>query len=100
MNLMGIELRRKDVKNLFPLGYTITGEAFEMEGDHYAAVPEDFEFAKRFAIVVEKLLEEGLIKNHPVDSREGGLNGIMGGLKDMKEGKLSGKKLVYRLVDG
>jgi hypothetical protein len=100
LNLMGIDFPRKDVKNLFPLVYTITGEAFDMEGDHYDAVPEDFEFAKKFGTVFEELLEKGLIKNHPVELREGGLGGILRSLEDMKEGKVSGKKLVFRLVDG
>lgn len=97
---MGIDFPRKEVKNLFPLGYTITGEAFDMEGEHYPAVPEDFEFAKDFATVIENLLQEGSIKNHPIELREGGLDSIPGGLKDMKEGMVSAKKLVYRLGDG
>jgi hypothetical protein len=97
---MGISFPRKDVKNLFPLGYTIVGESFEMEGDYYAAVPEDFEFAKRFGVVVESLLKGGLIKNHPVELREEGLYRILDGLRDMKAARISGKKLVYRIFEG
>jgi hypothetical protein len=94
---MGIDFPREDVKNLFPLGYTITGEGFEMEGDYYPAVPEDFEFAKSFMGLAENLLAGGLIKSHPVMLREGGLVGILSGLEDMKGGKVSGKKLVYNI---
>jgi hypothetical protein len=97
VNLMGIEFPRKDVKNLFPLGYTITGEEFEMEGDCYPPVPEDFEFGKTFLTLAEKLLDTGLIKSHPAELRLGGLGGILEGLNEMKMGKVSGKKLVYRV---
>jgi hypothetical protein len=96
---MGIDFPRKDVKNWFPLGYTVMGEEFEMEGEYWAPVPEDFEFTKKFIGIVEKLLEEQLIKSHPVDLRGGGLGGILGGLEDMKQGKVSGKKAVYRVGD-
>jgi hypothetical protein len=94
---MGIEFPREDVKSLFPLGYTITGEDFEMDGDFYPAVPEDFEFAKAFMGLTEKLLNESLIKSHPVMLGQGGLEGILEGLEDMKRGKVSGKKLIYRV---
>jgi hypothetical protein len=97
VNLMGIDFPRQDVKNLFPVAYTITGEEFEMEGDYYAPVPEDFKFAKTFMELAEKVLGEGLVKCHPLDLRHGGLEGILEGLADLKGGKVSGKKLVYRV---
>jgi hypothetical protein len=96
---MGIDFPRKDVKSLFPLGYTITGEEVDLEGDYWPPAPQDFEFTKRFISVVEKLLEEKLIKPHPVDLRPGGLSVISEGLNDMKTGKVSGVKLVYRIGD-
>jgi hypothetical protein len=94
---MGIDFPREDVRNVFFLGYTLTGEAFEIEGKLWLAVPEDFELAKKFNSVVEKLLEQGLIKNHPVSMRDGGLDAILGGMRELKEGKVSGVKVVYRI---
>jgi hypothetical protein len=94
---MGIGFPRKDVKNVFFLGYTATGEAFEIEGELWPAVPEDFELAREFTSLVEKLLEQGLIKNHPVSMQDGGLDAILGGMQELKEGKVSGVKLVYQI---
>jgi len=94
---MGIEFPRKDVKNVFFLGYTITGEAFEIEGERWDAVPEDFELAKRFMVLGEKLLGKQLIRGHPVRLGEGGLGGVLGGMKELKDGRVSGVKLVYRV---
>jgi hypothetical protein len=97
VNLMGIDFPREDVRNVFFLGYTLIGEAFEIEGKLWPAVPENFELAKKFNSVVEKLLEQGLIKNHPVSMRDGGLDAILGGMQELKEGKVSGVKVVYRI---
>jgi hypothetical protein len=77
---MGIPFPCPDVKNIFLLGYTITGETFEIEGKTWNAVPEDFELAKRFYVLSEKLLEAGLIRGHPVKLMEGGLDGVLGGM--------------------
>jgi hypothetical protein len=94
---MGIDFPRKEVKNVFFLGYTIIGEAFEIEGERWDAVPEDFELAKRFMVLGEKLLGAGLIKGHPVRLGQWGLGGVLGGMQELKEGKVSGVKLVYQV---
>ncbi|THV46386.1 hypothetical protein BGAL_0390g00030 [Botrytis galanthina] len=95
VNLMGIEMPRDDVKNIFFLGYSVTGEEYEIEGEVWPAAPEDFELGKRAFVLLERLLENGLIKNHPVKIMHGGLNGILEGMREMKEGNVSGEKLVY-----
>jgi hypothetical protein len=94
---MGIEFPRDDVKNIFFLEYTISGEAFEIKGKLWPVVPEAYELAKKFASLVEKLLEQGLVKNHPVCMRDGGLDGILGRMQELKEGKVSAVKMVYRI---
>lgn len=90
-------MSRQDVKNIFFLGYSVRGEEFEIEGEVFPAAPEDFELAKKFFVLCERLLEEGKIKNHPVGLRKGGLENVLGGMWEMKEGKYSGEKLVYRV---
>lgn len=87
---------RKDVENIFFLGYTLMGEAFEIEGTLWPAVPQDYERGKKFAGIVDRLLEKGLLKPHPADVRVG-FEGILDGMQEYKEGKVSGKKLVYRI---
>ncbi|KAF5867476.1 putative zinc-binding oxidoreductase protein [Botrytis fragariae] len=97
VNLMGIEMPRDDVRNIFFLGYSVTGEEYEIEGEVWPAAPEDFELGKKAFALLERLLENGLIKNHPVKIMHGGLKGILEGMREMKEGKVSGEKLIYRV---
>jgi hypothetical protein len=94
--LLPVEFPRDDVRSVFFLGYTIGGEPFEIEGEVWDAVPEDFELAKRFFALTEELLEEGKVRPHPADVRVG-MEGILGGMQEMKDGKHSGVKLVYRV---
>ena len=77
--------------------YTIFNDAFEKAGKETPAVPEDFEFAKKFFGITEKLLAEGKLKTHPEQVGEKGLEGALKGMQDMKDEKVSGKKLVYRV---
>ena len=81
------------------LGYTSIGEYFIFEGEDYPAVQEDFEFTRRFAILTEKLLDSGRLKNHPilVDQQGADLEGVIEGLKILKGGKVSGAKLIYNI---
>jgi hypothetical protein len=86
-----------EVKNIFFLAYTITGEAFEIEGKRWEAVPEDWELGKRMDGLAEELIWEGMVKAHPARIMEGGMEGILGGMQMLKEKKVSGVKLVYRV---
>ncbi|EPS38886.1 hypothetical protein H072_7372 [Dactylellina haptotyla CBS 200.50] len=44
-------------------------------------------------------LDEGWFKGHPYEIVEGGLNGVSGALKKLKDGKSSAVKFVYRVED-
>ena len=81
------------------LGYTIMGEDFIFGESKVPAKPPDFEFGKKWWHVAQKLLFAGKIKSHRVEVRSGGLDGILSGLDDLKNGKVSGKKLVYQISD-
>ncbi|KAJ3349271.1 hypothetical protein HDU83_000654 [Entophlyctis luteolus] len=86
------------VKNT--LAYTVVGESFEFFGGaKVPALPQDFEFAKEFAVLTNKLLAEGKLKVHApaINETGSGLEGALKGLQLMREGKVSGKKLVYTL---
>jgi hypothetical protein len=63
------------------------------------AKPQDFEFAKTFWELATKLLASQQLTVHPVKTGKGGLEGVLDGMNQLKEGKVSGVKLVYR-VDG
>ena len=57
-------------------------------------------FIKKFlAEVADPLIAEGKVKVHPPEVRGEGLKGVLSGLQDLKTGKVSGKKLVYRVAE-
>ena len=55
------------------------------------------DFAVKWYKTVQKLLNDGLLKTHPLQFMEGGLPGVLEGMKLLKAKKISGKKLVYRV---
>ncbi|KAK7421197.1 Zinc-binding oxidoreductase alcohol dehydrogenase [Neonectria punicea] len=82
----------------FTLAYSAVGEAFEF-GQPFAANLNDFAFASKFWILAERLLGEGRIKVHKPSVNDGGpgLSGALKGISLVREGKISGRKLVYTL---
>lgn len=88
---------RDDVAVAVKLAYTAMGEAFTKFDTEWPANPEDLEFAAKFWSVAEELLAQGKLKPHPVSLGEGGLEGVLVGMEDMRQGKVSGKKLVYKV---
>ncbi|KAA8576457.1 hypothetical protein EYC84_006576 [Monilinia fructicola] len=87
------------VENKATLGYTAVGEYFKFGPADFPAKPEDFEFAKTFWEIAKGLLADGKVKVHniAVNKYGEGFEGILNGLQAMKEGKVSGEKLVYTL---
>jgi len=98
--LLNVKSPREDVESKGTLGYTSFGEDFKMgpQGNLIPAKPEDFEFAKMFWELSRKLLAEGKIKVHPPTVGKG-LEGVLDGLQKMREGKVSGTKLVYTISE-
>ncbi|KAK4946148.1 hypothetical protein LTR10_014659 [Elasticomyces elasticus] len=94
-NLLGLDCPRQDVKSSFFLGYGISAESYIFEGDEYEARPQDFAFASGFLELAERLWAEGKFKAHPQRVGPGGLLGAIAGMQQMREGKVSGEKLVY-----
>lgn len=96
-SILNVKCPRDDVTSTFTLGYTSLGEAFTKFGKQREANPDDLAFSSEFSALSQKLIEEKKIRAHRHEVREGGLDGIMGGLDDMKNGKISGVKVVYRV---
>ncbi|KAF4302854.1 Protein TOXD [Botryosphaeria dothidea] len=88
---------RKDVENETTFAYTAFGEEYRKGTRTTAARPQDLEFAAKFWKATSELLEQGKIKVHPPELREGGLAGVLNGLNDMRQDKVSGVKLVYKV---
>lgn len=95
------EFPRDDVAlKTWHLGYTVAGEEFEFplgSGRIFPASQEDFDFGKKIMTIAEELLKEGKFRGQPT-VREGGLAGVFSGLDDLREGRVSGQKLVYEVA--
>jgi NADPH:quinone reductase-like Zn-dependent oxidoreductase len=90
---------RTDVVSVGTMLYTIWGEYFRSGEIDWAASAEDFDWAKQFAPLVERLLSQGKIRTHRVVLGKEGFAGIIAGLRDMKDGLATNGKLVYRIAD-
>ncbi|TVY85435.1 Protein TOXD [Lachnellula suecica] len=88
---------RKDVKSSLVLMYTMFGKSFSKATTEFPASKEDYEFGKTWMALTEKLVAEGKLKPHPKRVGSGGLEGALKGMEEMKAGKISGEKLVYRI---
>ncbi|KAM0547475.1 hypothetical protein ACHAPJ_010348 [Fusarium lateritium] len=96
----------KEVKRLNPavdahsiLAYSAFGNPYVYEKKYFDVVPGEFEFQKKFIVLAEKLFAEGLVKAPRVFLNRGGngLEGVLHGLEEVRDGKVSGGKLVYSL---
>jgi NADPH:quinone reductase-like Zn-dependent oxidoreductase len=94
----------KEVKKLNPsvdaqsiLAYSAFGNPWMYENEYFDAVPGDYEFQKKFILMAERLFAEGNVKAPRVFLNRGGsgLEGILRGLEEMRDGRVSGGKLVY-----
>ena len=99
VNLLDSKCPREDVQSIFFLGYSVSGESYIFEGEHYEADREFLVHGVEFAKTVEKVWKEGKFVPHPQRVEGRGFNGILeSGLQVMRDGKYSAEKLVY-LVD-
>lgn len=94
-----VKCPREDVESTNTLMYTVFGEGIKFGKDEIPPIPEDFEYTKKFIALTEKLIAEGKVKAHRVKVGADGLKGVLKGLEDMKAGKVSGQKLVYRVEE-
>lgn len=94
------KIPRDDLEVTHTLMYTIFNETFHHQGGkEFPASQEDFDFARNFAGVVEELLQHGLLRTHPDKVGNEGLIGVLKGLQDLKEDRVSKQKLIYRVEE-
>ena len=81
------------------LMYSIFNEEFTKGGNTTPAKPDEFEFAKKIWAITEGLLAEGKLVAPKISlNRTGtGFEGMMGGLDELRNNKVSAEKLVYTL---
>jgi len=64
------------------------------------SVPEmQSDFGQAWFTLFGKALKDGWLKAHPPQVVPGGLNGVEEGLKNLKEGKASAVKYVFRIEE-
>ena len=94
-----VKIDRENVNSYFTLARTAFGDEVVFGDIRLPASREDQEFGEKFGMIVEKLLAEGKIKPHPPRVGKDGLKGVLEGLQLMREGKVSGEKLVYNVAE-
>jgi NADPH:quinone reductase-like Zn-dependent oxidoreductase len=97
--IVTVKFPRDGVEETMTFMYTIFNEKFSKMGNEFPAIREDFDSAKMFFEMTERLLAEGKLKTHPEAVGSNGLEGALKGMEDLKNGKVSGNKLVYRVGD-
>ncbi|CAK1363504.1 unnamed protein product [Cercospora beticola] len=98
-NLLDTVCSRDHVNSVSFLGYSITGEKYVYEGEKITAQPEDFTLGRQYMDIAEKLWAKGQLKMHPQRVGSKGLYRTLEGMQEMRDGKVSGEKLVDRIED-
>lgn len=82
--ILPVKLPGKEVESTgFTFMYTIFNEAFSKAGRDTPALPDHFDFAKKFFDITEKLLADGKLKTHPEKVGPNGLEGALQGMEDL-----------------
>lgn len=90
----------KNIKGpLVTLGYDAFGEEYDFGLVAREVKPGELEHARKFWDLAQGLLEDGRLKTvKPTVNRGGeGLEGVLKGLDELRNGRVSGEKLVYTL---
>ncbi|RAL09771.1 zinc-binding alcohol dehydrogenase family protein [Aspergillus homomorphus CBS 101889] len=91
---------RENVRSRVTVAYTAMGEEVVLGGHRIPARREDYEFAVGWLRRVWPFVRDGRVKSHPVKVGAGGLRGLVEkGFEEMREGRVSGVKLVFEVED-
>lgn len=93
------ELRtRRVVHAKLVLGYEGLGEEVALSnGYETRADPEKLALAVNYLHIIQRVLNAGALKPHPVQKVDGGLPGVLQAFQLLKSGSISGKKMVATL---
>lgn len=96
-----IKYTRRDVRADWLMAPTVLGTPVELPGSYgRPSTPEHRRFASELFLLAEKLLQEGEIRNHPLEIRDGGLASIPRYVNDLRVGKVRAKRQVVPLLAG
>ncbi|KAL7822041.1 GroES-like protein [Trichoderma gracile] len=88
-----------NIEVLTTLGYSIFGKPYERYGAKSEGSAEDNEFAKEWRDLAEQLFREGKVKPARIEVNRGGsgLEGVLKGLDELRNDRVSGVKLIYTI---
>ncbi|PYI16874.1 alcohol dehydrogenase GroES-like domain-containing protein [Aspergillus violaceofuscus CBS 115571] len=90
--------KRKVVQMEMVLGYEMFGREVMLDGVYHRHKDvRKLELSTGWCREVQVLVNQGLIRSHPVREVEGSWEGIVKGLQMMRKGEVRGEKLVVRL---
>ncbi|KAF2154561.1 GroES-like protein [Myriangium duriaei CBS 260.36] len=95
--LLPTDFEREKVDLQETRAYMSTGEDIDYFGLPLKKDLNEFEWLKEFWRRSTELFRDGKVKVHPLEVRKSGLEGISEGLDDLRDGKVSGVKLVYNV---
>ncbi|KAK4945324.1 hypothetical protein LTR10_015483 [Elasticomyces elasticus] len=95
----GPAIDNPQVKTIKIFAFAMLGHEspFPLTGSMSSSLREDVDFGTEFTARAETLLREDKIKPIAADIRQGGLQGIVSGLRDLKASKVGGRRLVYEV---
>lgn len=81
------------------LGYDCFSEPYVAFGREHNPGPDELEFSRMFWGITRELLAAGAVQPIRIEVNRGGsgLEGALLGLRELQEGKVSGRKLVYSM---
>lgn len=90
---------RSEIKPHWVFILTMFGQPFDLKGPFNRPKPrqKDVDFGTKWFGTVQKMLDQGLIRTHPIKRFDSGLEGVPEGIDLVRLGKISGEKLVYTL---
>ncbi|OOF92792.1 hypothetical protein ASPCADRAFT_509191 [Aspergillus carbonarius ITEM 5010] len=95
--ILDVKVPREDVRNRWTLAYTCMGKEFTYREAIIPANPQDRAFAEEWMETAVKVVADGRVVPHPVRLGPNGLQGVIEGLRAMRDGKVRGCKLVYNV---
>ncbi|KAF2657839.1 GroES-like protein [Lophiostoma macrostomum CBS 122681] len=89
---------RTSIKTNWTLGISMLGRKITWPAPYEReASKEDRDFGEQWAHVLQRILDEGLLKPHPLRVKESATwEDVLSGLAEVKAGTVSGEKLVFR----
>lgn len=96
-----VKYTRRDVSADWLMAPTILGTPVELPGAYgRPSTPEHRRFATGLFLWAEKSLQDGRIRHHPLEVREGGLPKIPTYVNDLRVGNIRAKRQVVPLLAG